>query len=167
MKFRTAYCDKEYFPSPTGTRFRTKYTRSFNNDGVAILEKSGVEDVYDSIQKAANGNTISDLIRRAKAGDPDAIKAPIDSYVNLSGCPRDLLEAHKMLLDARGKFDTLPTDLRNKFGNSFEQFLAASGSGAAVVELGKLAKAQKSTTQPLSAAEIEALRKTIGGTPNA
>lgn len=166
MKFRTAYSPRERFKSSSGSRLRKKYIKSYDKDGAYRLIEDGFEDVYDSIQKAANGVTLDALIRRAKAGDDSAIREPIDSYVDLSHVPKDLLEAHQMLIDAKDRYYSLPAELRSKFGNSFDEFLKASADGSAVKALLQPNK-KADDVQPLSSDEITKLRQQIGGTSNA
>lgn len=160
MNFRTSFNRTFKRPSPSGDRYRQKYVKTVNADGTCKLFEDGVEDVYDSIQKASNGRLLEDLIRRTERGDASAIGSPVDSYVDITNAPKDLLEAHTMLSDARVKYDKLPAELRAKFGNSFESFLKASSDGTA---LKALTEKPKSTTPPLSPEEISKLRASLGG----
>ena len=169
MKFRTAYSEQVRFSSPSGSRFRKNYIKK----GSSLIE-NGVEDVYDSIQKAAPGNVIEDLIRRARAGDSDAIPLPIDSYADLTKMPKDLLEAHSMLEDAHSKFDALPVKLRAEYNNDFNAFIKASADGSLIDKLKVNSKkaAAKAADKPaaapsLSAEEVSKLRSMLGGNNNA
>lgn len=166
MKFRTAYSSSIRFNSPSGSRFRQKYIKQIMPDGTSKLVEDGMEDVYDSIQKAGMGLGIEDLIRRAKSGDTTAIREPIDSYADLTHAPKDLLEAHSMLSDAHNKYNALPAELRSKFGNSFEKFLQASVDGSVIRELAQPAK-KADTVSPLTAEEITKFRESLGGNANA
>ena len=166
MKFRTAYSDSIRFNSPVGDRFRKKYQKASSEDGKYRLEEVGVEDVYDSIQKAAQGITVDDLIRRYKAGDLDAIPPVEDSYVDLTGAPRDMLEAHTMLSAAKLKYNALPASLREKFGNSFEDFLKASADGS-VYSMLQVNSNSTSGASPLNDEELVKIRNIIGGNSDA
>lgn len=161
MKFRSAYSQSVHFPSPTGSRFRKTYIRK----GESLIE-NGVEDIYDSVQKASEGRLLPDLIRRVANGDISAIPDPVDSFVDITNAPKDMLEAHQMLTDARDKYNSLPSDLRSKFGNSFEKFLSASADGSATKVLLESAK-PKSNANPLSLDELSKIRALIGGNQNA
>ena len=133
MKFRSLYSRKS-FPSPSGSRYRKNYVKSIEGGKSSLLE-NGFEDVYDSIQKAALGITIEDLIRRARNGDSTAIGQPIDSYMDLSNAPRDILEAHEMIKGMKNSFYGLPADVRAKYGNSFDSFLSAVNDGTVYDDL--------------------------------
>ena len=168
MKFRTAYCEKTTIPCPSGSRYRQHYKRGISSDGSKILVKDCVEDVYDSIQKAAAGNTIDDLIRRAQGGDPDAIPSVVESFGDFSQMPTDLLSAHSMLLDAQAKFDSLPVDFRSKFDNSFGKFISGLGDGtvASLLQVNKSHSAVSSSGTSFTEEEINKIRDVINGGSN-
>lgn len=158
MKFRSRSSEPVRFPSPVGSRYRKKYVIS-NTPGERLLE-SGCEDVYDSIQKAAQGITVDDLIRRAQNGDNTAIPVPVDNYLDVSHMPTDMLSAHQMLTEARDKYNSLPANIRSKFNNSFDSFLKAAADGS-VLSVLKSVEVDKAT--PLTSAEINSIRSMIGG----
>lgn len=152
------------FHSPSGTRLRKLYQKATDKNGAPTLIEAGVEDVYDSIQKAAVGITLEDLIRRASNGDTSAIPEVVDSYPDLTHVPKDMLEAHSMLTAARSKYDALPAELRSKYGNSFDKFLAACADGSVLTSL---KTDSSSAVTPLTSEEIEKIRSTLGGSKNA
>lgn len=162
MKFRTAYCKSEPYYSQSGSRFRPKYCRK---DGELV--QVGVEDVYDSIQKAANGRLVEDLLRRASAGDASAIPPPVDSFADVSKAPKDLLEAHSMLQGIKSEFSALDPDIRKKFDNNFDTFLKASLDGSAFQLLTAGAVDSTSAPIPLSSDELSKIRSIIGGNSDA
>lgn len=164
MKFRTMSSDRKRFPAPCGSRYAKRYQKTVDGE----LMQAGVEDVYDSIQKAALGITLSDLIRRAENGDTSAIGEVVPSYADLSNAPKDLLEAHTMLCAARVSYDSLPLELRNSFGNSFDKFIAACADGSVVKALSGSVAPKGDTVPGLSPDEIKKIRESLnGGTKNA
>lgn len=165
MKFRTAYSPCQAMPCPSGSRYRTTYTKSYEKDGMPRLIEVGKEDVYDSIQKAANGILLEDLIRRARSGDDSAIPEPVDSYADIADMPTDILSAHQMLSGAKDKFLRLPADIRASFGNSFESFLAAASDGSLVTKLTQPNKTEN--VNQLTDEELTQVRNMIGGNANA
>lgn len=157
MKFRCLFSRKS-FSSPSGQRYRKKYVKSIEGGKSSLLE-NGVEDVYDSIQKAALGITIEDLIRRARNGDSSAIGQPIDSYMDLSNAPKDLLEAHEMIKGVKNSFYGLPADVRAKYGNSFDSFLNAVNNGTVYDDLAAVNSSSSTVT--------EVKEKILGGNTDA
>lgn len=130
MKFRTAYNCSERFCSPSGSRFRKLFQRKIHSNGSKELVENGTEDTYQIIQLAAKGNLLPDLIRRSQLGDPSAIGNDIGSYPDLTRAPKNLLDAENLLLKARSIYDSLPSDTKNKYGNSYVQFLSAVDDGS-------------------------------------
>lgn len=161
MKFRTAYSSSEHQPSPAGSRYRKKYIKSFSDNGTPVLVQDGIEDVYDSIQKAAPGNVIEDLIRRAQSGDDSAIPQPVDSFVDLTGVPKDMLEANAMLSKAKESFLKLPPAIRSRYSNNFSTFMEAVQDGSFQKDMTQLN--HKNAVAPLSADEIQKIRSSLGG----
>lgn len=162
MKFRTAYDYSERFPCPSGTRYRRRLVRGVASDGSPTLIEDGKEDVYDSIQKSVSGRSIEDLIRRATAGDNTAIPPVVDSYPDLSSVPTSMLEAHMMLEDAKLKYNSLPAELRSKYGNDFSSFLSAAASGQILQDITGPAENNFS----LSSDEVAKLKALISGGTN-
>ena len=167
MKFRSSYSEPILFESPSGSRYRKNYLKAYNDDGTSELIENGIEDVYDSIQKAAPGNVIEDLIRRAQSGDVTAIPAPIDSFVDIADMPTDLLSMHSKLMQCRAQYDSLPADVRSLFNNSYSDFLKSVGDGSLAEKLSQLSQNSGPQVSPLTADEIQKIRSTIGGSANA
>lgn len=168
MKFRTAYSEERVrVHAPTGSKWATQYSIDIV-DGVRTVVPSGKENVYDSIQKSAPGNVIEDLIRRARNGDSSAIPQPVDSFLDLSHLPNDMLEAHMMLEKAHAKYEQLPLELRNRYDNSFEKFISAAASGKVMKDLITSQKPKTPPAPSLSADDISKLKNLIkGGDVNA
>lgn len=165
MKFRSAYSERIVFASPNGCRYRKQYIRGYDKEGNKILVENGVEDLFDTVQKAAPGNCIEDLIRRAESGDSTAIPEVVDSFVDLSHMPKDLLEAHSMLANAQEKYKLLPKELRSQFGNTFGGMLKAIGDGSFTQVLTQPVKSTEKTTG-FTPEQIEEIKKLIGGNSN-
>lgn len=136
MKFRTAYT-RERTVCSSGSRYRTTYVRGADGE----LKDAGVEDVFDSIQKAGEGLALVDLIRRAERGDETAIGTPVDSFADITNAPTDLLDAHMKLSAARDTYNSLPANVKAAFNNDFQTMLSAIGDGSVVDKLSQLAKA--------------------------
>lgn len=164
MKFRTPFTFRDFAreSSPVGSRYQKTYILDSSSEGAELIE-TGTVDIYDSIQKAANGLKIEDLIRRARAGDSSAIGNPVATGdLDLTGMPSDLLDAHKMLSSARDKFDSLSADKKALFNNSFESFLSSAADGSLVSKL-----SANSPPSSLTSDELVKIRSLIGGSDNA
>lgn len=167
---RSAFKHGSTVACPSGKRTLNKYRRRIEA-GKATLVDDGVEDIYQSIQLAAKGNLVGDLIRRAGLGDDQALGVDINSYSDLTNAPRSLLEAENRLIDAREQFDRLPLDIKKQFG-SLSAFLTAIDDGSFVKGIqDKVAAEAKAAAdaaavvaaQPVfSEAQVNALKEMFG-----
>lgn len=151
MKFRSFSSRAAAKPSPSGSTDRQLYSRKSDFE----LVPSGKENVYQSIQLAAKGNLPLDLIRRAERGDITAIPPPIssDGVVDLLNAPTSLMDAQNTLLHARSIFDSLPLEVRNKYGNNFNTFLSAVDDGSYLSDAVGEAKARQEALDNKKAVE--------------
>lgn len=160
MKFRSRSNYGHSIISPSGCRFR----KTFCRDSSGKLISTGTEDIHDTVQKAAPGNVIEDLIRRATAGDPNAIRPPVDSYVDLTHVPTDIIEAHQMLIKYKDTYNALPASVKAQYGNSFDSFVNAVGTGKVSADFTAAAKkAADEQVKALSSEELTKIRSIIGG----
>lgn len=160
MKFRSFSDRPARVASPSGSPERQLYTRKIDSAGNKSLEKSGKENVYLAIQLAANGNLAKDLVARATRGDESAIpSADSLTYADITGAPKSLLDAENRLIDARSLFDSLPVEVRNKYGNNFRNFLVAVDDGSWLSE----AKAEKAARDnaAANAAAVDAAKPPV------
>ena len=134
MKFRTVFnheCDK-FFESPTGSRFRCLYERTY--DPVSkkkSIKKSGEEDTYRFIQECAKGNLVCDIIQRSIRGDSTAIgTVSEDMFADITQAPKSLLEAEQLLIKARSIYDSLPVDTKRASSNDFSVWLSSVNDGS-------------------------------------
>lgn len=170
MKFRCLLSSREHFYSPSGDVSLTEYTKCSSN-GVCILKKTGTKNIKFLVQESAKGHLLCDLIKRARVGDVNAI-TPVDSsmFGDSSNMPSDLLSAANLSLKVNQLFDSLPLDVRNRYGNNSYNFMKAVSENsqdlANMVAASQIHadKVQKdSNTKSLA----DAINKLIGGNSDA
>lgn len=155
MKFRSFSSKPAARPSPAGCSERTMYSRKVVPGGVSELVEAGKENLYQRIQLAAQGNLVLDLIRRAERGDLSAI-LPVDApecIVDITNAPTSLMDAENKLIQARSFFDSLPLEVRNKYGNNFNTFLSAVDDGSYLSDAVGDAKARQEALDNKKAVE--------------
>lgn len=132
MKFKTAFDCKCSDPSSSsGSRFRQTYKRQFDEkSGLFKIVSDKKEDVYNSIQIAAEGRKLSDLVARSLRGDESAIGLPVDSFVDLTNAPKDAMEAQNLLIRSQEHFMSLPKDIRSHFSNNCSVWLKSLADGS-------------------------------------
>lgn len=125
MKFETQYREHVRFVACSGNRNHVLYSAVYDDDGNIQLEESGIEDLYDYIQSFRDSVDINILLRKYQAGDMTALSHRQGVYFDATGMPRTYMEMLNLVISAEQTFNGLPLEEREKFGFSFEQWLAS------------------------------------------
>lgn len=117
----------DFFSEP-GEQYKTEYVGHYTSDGVLELEKTGEYDFQEKIQADKYACDINAIVARFKAGDESVLSRVQGSYGDFSKLPKTYAEVLNLSLKAKADFDRLPVEYKNKFNNSFEQFMSSLGS---------------------------------------
>lgn len=142
--FRTQY-DRHRVLSEPGQREKVTYGGHYDEKGRVVLEEIGRVNLYDEIQSHADSVDIHVLMQRYKNGDPDALSRAQGLYLDATVFPKTYAEALNHMVDMERSFMSLPVEIREKFNNSFSEFLASSGESDFMERLGLV----ESGKQPL------------------
>lgn len=172
MKFRSFSDQPGTIPSPAGKKTRNIFIKkAADPDGKLVY--SHTEDVYESIQLAARGCLVKDLVSRADRGDSSAIGNPAFESSDITNAPTSLMDAQNRLIEARSIFDKFPADVKKKYDNNFSTFLAAVSSGDYLKEAVAAKAAREKAAQDAEAVsksapaftddQIEFIKSKLGG----
>lgn len=101
---------------------RTKESVWIENDDGEIVQ-NGFEDVDLKIQKAAEGVSLIDVLKRDQLADQNSISPVNDSqYGDVSCVEHDLVLADKQARSAIDSFNNLPAGFRAMFDNDYRKF---------------------------------------------
>ena len=125
---KDVYCQKEKFVSEPGDRYRPIYTSQIMDDGTIELVQTGVEDLQEIYNSQRDTCDVSLLAERFLAGDESALHRGNPVFLDLLGMPKSLMEAYQLQQRASDAFESLPVEIREKFGQDFGRFLATAGS---------------------------------------
>lgn len=117
-------------PSVTGNGKEPEYTYEIDDKGARTLKRTGEVNVYAQIQTYLEETKIENIIQRATY-DPAAIGSQewmTQERVDISDLPENYHEWKRMVNDAENQYATLPAELKEKFGNSVEQYINELGS---------------------------------------
>lgn len=128
MKFKTQYDERPRFITKPGDSEHIIYTGHYDEAGRVVLEEVGRENIYDEIQSHAESVDINVLIKRYQNGDVAALERGQAMYLDVTNFPKTYAEALNKINDAKEFFLSLPLDTREKYNNSFTEFLAASNT---------------------------------------
>lgn len=121
------YADNSIFSNP-GTPLHTIYKPIVQNDGTVLLEPAGVENTDDFINSFAASTDIRLILQRVNAGEFDLLNKHVGQYGDFTQMPKTYAELLQLQIDSKNLFDSLPVDVKKKFDNDANQFLASSGS---------------------------------------
>ena len=126
MQFKTQYDARDRIFSDPGSPEHITYAGHYDEKGRVVLEESGRENIYDFIQSHAECCDIHVLMKRYQNGDVAALSQKQGFYGDFLDFPKTYAEALNHMNEMERQFMALPVETREKFGNSFTEFLAAS-----------------------------------------
>lgn len=126
MKFRTKYDRKRMF-TPVGSPEMVQYTAKYDDAGVLVLEESGKINIYNEIQSHADSVDLNTIIRKYESGDVTALSKMQGAFADVTQLPTTYSEMLNLIRFGEEVFDQLPTEIKQQFNNSFEQFFAQGG----------------------------------------
>ena len=136
MEFKTQYDARDRIFSDPGSPEHITYAGHYDEKGRVVLEESGRENIYDFIQSHAESCDIHVLMKRYQSGDVDALSQKQGFYGDFLDFPKTYAEALNHMNEMERQFMSLPVETREKFGNSFTEFLAASAEPDFLYRLG-------------------------------
>lgn len=108
-----------------GNRVKTEYQPVYDQNGVWHLEKSGETNLYLDIQSHADSCDINVIMARYRNGETDVLSRMQGVYGDVTNVPTNYAEIRNQQIKAEQLFMSLAPDVREKYGNSVEQFMAS------------------------------------------
>ena len=154
--FGLKYADRKALRcSPTGDKIQMHHTPHMGLDGRRTLVLDDPKPIYDMIQAHRDETEIERIVKRAMQGDMSVLNAMAGQYMDISGAPNSLAEAQQVIINAKRDFDKLDPEIRKKFDNNVEIFIAEAGSKDWADKLGITAKLEADTQVKAEKAEFE------------
>ena len=127
IAFKSMYDRPETIPCETGTEFDKTYTMIIDEFGHKDLKCTGETNRYEKIQSHLDEVLIENIIAKATL-DPSVLCKTKGLYFDATSMPKTLAEAQNAILALNQEFEKLPVELKQKFDNSAEKYIAAYGS---------------------------------------
>lgn len=134
--FSTQYDPHSRVHCNPGAREHVTYGGHYDEKGRIVLEPIGKVNTYDEIQSHAESVDIHVLMDRYKRGDVDALSQRQGFFGDVLDFPKTYAEALNHMNEMERQFMALPVEVRERFGHSFSEFLAASGEANFLDRLG-------------------------------
>lgn len=127
-KFYTAYGEKPpTIPNNPGSKEEVTYSERRNEQGHPYLVKTGVRNTYEERQSMKGEYDIYNMLERYANGDTSVMRNN-PQYIDATAMPSNFHEAYNIMQSQREKFESLPVEIKQKFGNDWVQWAAQSGS---------------------------------------
>lgn len=114
--------------SNPGKPYKIVYGSRIDKHGNVIVEEKGKEDLYSLIQSYADSTDINLIVKKFEAGDVNALNKRAGQFMDLTELPNDYFEMVNKVNDAKYEFNRLPVEIKAKFDNDPNKFIAEIGS---------------------------------------
>lgn len=128
-EFRTQFQRQRVF-CDSGNAIVKEHELRYDEDGNEYFEVLCEKNLYDEIQSHKMSVDINYILARFASGDRDVLSRKQGIYGDFSDFPRSYAEMLNTLNSAQSVFDQLPIEIKNKFGDSMQAWLAQYGTPA-------------------------------------
>lgn len=129
MNFYSMYNRPERKREKFDNQEQVVYKASYDKNGVRSLKVDKKVNIYEKIQEFANDVSLSSIFSKYGLNVYDQLKQSEEQFVDLSNLPTNLMEAMNVIDEAKYAFDRQSKEVKQKFNNSFKEFIAASETG--------------------------------------
>lgn len=121
------YC-KDGFYTCHGDPVKIILSPVIDEYGRMDFRENGKVNTDEEIQSYAESCDLNLIIQRFQNGDIDVLSRNKPMYGDFTNLPKTYAEFLQKKIDAEKAFYKLPTEVRDKFDNDLNQFLAVAGS---------------------------------------
>lgn len=125
LKFRTQYDDRSPVFQEPGSSVKLVYSPRYDDNGVLDLVVTGKEDLYAYIQSHKESTDIHVLLDRFANGEVDVLQRMQGFYGDVTSMPKTYAEVLNAVIVGEETFARLPIEIKNRFNNSFSEWLAS------------------------------------------
>lgn len=147
-RWKTQYENNGRIRSNYGERDHKLYGAVFDEVGRVQLEEKGSESLYDYIQSFADSVDIHVILKRFANGESDVLSKVQGFYGDFTQLPTDYAQLLNTVQAGEEMFNSMPVDVRAKFGHSFNEFMTALCDGSIVEKMGGTPSPADSTPSP-------------------
>lgn len=123
--------------TPSGSPEAKTYKMCLDREtGHKTLVEDGKTNLYARIQEAAESCDINRIVARALEGDTEALNRVSGTYMDCTNMPSTLADMHQLIMDAHNEFDSLPLEIRERFGQDVNAYINEYGSRSWAEKLG-------------------------------
>ncbi|UPW40912.1 internal scaffolding protein [Sigmofec virus UA08Rod_6125] len=118
-------------PMPETNSIEPVYEEFLDKNGKYYLKQTDSIDLYQKIQDARPGVDLNEVIKKhqIQINDFDLSKIDEIGITDLTDTPDNLIEAQNKIIEARRIYNEMPTAIKTKFNNNFNEFLQGAENG--------------------------------------
>lgn len=116
-----------FAPSSDGTA--PVYEERLSKSGTVDLVEVGRHNINEFVQTSLEGTLVYNILDRFALGDTSVLEKVKGFYADTVSMPTSLLEVHNFMKSLDARFDSLPVEVKEKFGNSAEKFMLSIENG--------------------------------------
>lgn len=156
MTFRTKYDSHARVFQDPGNPVKTVYSSRYTPDGTLELFVDGKEDLYGYIQSHAESVDIHVLLKRFVNGEEDVLSRAQGFYMDASDMPKTYAEVLNSVIAGEQAFDSLPAEVKQRFGNSFSQWMTSFEDSDFLEKMGlKASESPSAASQSMTPGQIQ------------
>lgn len=127
--FRTPVSEPVHTKQNTGDRLEEVWAMKLDDKGNEEFYVSGLHNTYAEIQAYADEVNLEKIIDRCmETGDLNLLNQVKKDYIDITEMPKNLIDAKNKINKAETEFYNLPLEIREKYENNFNKYLADVGS---------------------------------------
>lgn len=156
MKFKTKFDSHARVYQHPGSPVKTVYSSRYDRNGTLELFEDGQEDLYGYIQSHAESVDIHVLLKRFVNGETDVLSRAQGFYADASDMPKTYAEILNSVIAGEQAFNSLPAEVKQRFGNSFSQWMTSFEDPDFLQKMGlESPESPSAASQPLTPGQIQ------------
>lgn len=128
MKFKNKVEDRVRVYSEPGSMLTYKYGSRLDKHGNRVIEKKMPKNRYAEIQSYADECNINSILTRYTNGDTTVLSKKAAMFMDITQIPDNLSDLFNLTTSAKDLFASLPSDVKNVFGNNVYNFVSNMGT---------------------------------------
>lgn len=133
--FQSAYSSHVQTNSPAGEEVEKTYSYVINSKGAKELQATGTRNTREEIQADLEETKIENILARVAIGDMTDFR-PDGIYADATQVPNNMIEALNAMNNLANTWKDVPNEIKAKYNNDLNQFIAASGTEAWCIDMG-------------------------------
>lgn len=120
---------KDHTSSATcaGEQFEIIYKAKVMPNGVIELIEDGKKDLKEEHNSWRDITDMSYILKQMQLGNTQVLMQKEGFYGDITNAPKNMQEAMQIMIDAEREFYKLPAEVRDRFNNNLNEFIATAG----------------------------------------